>query len=102
MPRLVMLIVAFLVLSLLSDGASRPRAITGNVIEWKAGQLISVVNEQTDPDGVSMALRDTAYESDPGAIKPGVQVTIEYKLLGERRPVATRLTVLNRDSEPIL
>jgi hypothetical protein len=65
------LLVTFVVLSFFADsGASGLGVITDTVAEWQAGQLISVVNEQTDPGGFRIALRGTVYDGDPGAIKP--------------------------------
>jgi hypothetical protein len=56
----------------------------------------------TDPGGIQIALRATTeYEGrehdavlDPVAIKPGVRVTIWYRSLWERRPVADKVRVL--------
>ena len=92
---LASLFIAFVVLSLLADsGAARLSVITGTVTEWQVGELISVANEQTDREGVRIALRETIYERDPGAIKPGVRVTVWYRSVGERRPVADKVRVL--------
>jgi hypothetical protein len=85
---------AFFVLSFLADdGAGALRSMTGSVAEWRAGQSISVVNEQTDPGGVQFALRDTSYQGNARTIKPGVPVTVWYRFVGERRPIAVRLRV---------
>jgi hypothetical protein len=84
-----------MVLSLRADrGAAGQRVITGTVIEWQVAELIAVANEQTDPGGVPIALRETVYESDPRAIKPGIRVTVWYRGVGERRPVADKLSVI--------
>jgi hypothetical protein len=92
---LAALLGAFVVLSLLADrGAATQRVITGTVIEWQVAESISVANEQTDAGGVRLALRETVYEGDAGAIKPGVRVTIWYRSVGERRPVADKVRVL--------
>jgi len=91
---LATLFVAFVVLSLLADrGAARQRVITGTVIEWQVAELIAVANERTDPGGVRIALRETVYERDPRAIKPGIRVTVWYRSVGERRPVADKVSV---------
>jgi len=50
--------------------------------------VIAVASEQTDPGGVRFALRDTVLDGDPRAIKPGVPVSVLYRLVGERWPVA--------------
>jgi len=76
-------------------GAAGQRVITGTVIEWQVAELISVANQQTDPGGVRIALRKTVYECDPRAIKPGIRVTVWYRSVGERRPVADKVRVLN-------
>ena len=43
---------------------------------------MSVANETTDPMGFRIALRETVYEGDPAAIKPGVRVTVWYQERG--------------------
>src|SRR5687768_10881464 len=92
---LAMLFVAFVVLSLLADrGAAGQRVITGTVVEWQVAELIVVVNERTNPRGVPITLRDTVYEREPPAIKPGIRVTVWYRSVGERRPVADKVSVL--------
>ena len=93
---LATLFVAFVVLSLLADrGAAGQRVMmTGTVLEWQADESIAVANEQTDPGGVRIVLRETVYEHDPRAIKPGTRVTVWYRSVGERRPVADKLSVL--------
>ena len=90
------LVVAFVVLSVLADsGRTGRRVITGAVIEWQPGETITVVNEQTDPRGVQVVLRDTLYDGRPGAIKPGVRVSVWYRGVGERLPIADKVRVLN-------
>jgi hypothetical protein len=92
---LATLFVAFVVLSLVADrGAARQRVITGTVIEWRVAESIAVANEQTDPGGVRIALRETVYERDPRAIRPGIRVTVWYRSVGERRPVADKVSVI--------
>ena len=92
---LATLVVAFVVLSLLADrGAAGQRVITGTVTEWQVAELIAVANESTDPGGVRIALRETVYERDPRAIKPGSRVTVWYRSVGERHPVADKVSVL--------
>ena len=96
------LVVAFVVLSVLIDsGASAQVVVTGTVAEFQAGKWISVVNEQTDPSGFPIALRDTTvYEGRqhsaivPAAIRPGVRVTVWYRSVAERRVVADKVRVL--------
>jgi hypothetical protein len=89
------LLLAFVVLSILADtGAARLHVITGTVTEWQAGEWVSVGNEQTDPGGLRIAMRETAYEGDVGAIEPGVRVTVWHKSVGEGWPIADRVRVL--------
>ena len=95
-PRafLATLFVAFVVLSVVADrGAAGQHVMTGTVIEWQVAESIAVANEQTDPGGVRIALRETVYERDPRAIKPGVRVTVWYRSVGERRLVADKVSV---------
>lgn len=95
MPRLA--IVGFIALvalwSFADSGASRLGVITGTVTEWQAGRSMTVANDQTDPGGVRIALRDTRYDGDPGAVRPGVRVTVSYRFVGERWPVAERVRI---------
>jgi hypothetical protein len=98
---LATLFVAGVVLSLLADwGAAEQRVITGTVIEWQVAESITVANEQTDPAGVRIALRETVYERDPRAITPGIRVTVSYRSVGERRPVADRVSVISDATLP--
>ena len=76
-------------------GRDIPRSVTGTVIEWNAGESISVGREQ-NPRGFPIALRrNTAYEGDIRAIRSGVRVTVWYRNVGERRMVAERVRVLD-------
>lgn len=88
------LVVALVVLSVLADSRATQRIVTGTVTEAEAGEWMSVANEQTDPEGFPITLRETVYEGDPGAIKPGVRVTVWYRSVGERRFVADKVRVL--------
>jgi hypothetical protein len=89
------LFVAFVVLSWLADrGSSGEHVMTGIVLEWQADELIAVANEQTDPAGVRILLRNTADERDRRAITPGTRVTVWYRSVGEGRPVADKVSVL--------
>jgi hypothetical protein len=70
---------------------------TGTVTEFHASDWLSVA---TGPYGtVTIDLRitlreSTAYEGDAAAIKPGAQVTVWYRNIGERYLVADRVRVL--------
>jgi hypothetical protein len=87
------LCVAFLVLSRLADrGAAGQLVITGTVMTSPTGS-IAVANEQTDPRGVQIILRDTVFEHDRRAITPGTRVTVWYRGVGEHRPVADKVRV---------
>ena len=78
--------------SFVSTGTSSLNVITGTVVEWQAGQSITVANDQTNPPGVRFTLRNTVYTGDSTAIAPGVRVTVWYRMVGERRPVAARVS----------
>jgi hypothetical protein len=89
------LVVALVVASALTDRGSVQRALTGTVGEHVAGEWISVANKTTDPRGVQIALRKTtAFESDPALFKPGIRVTVWYRSVGERRPLADRVRLV--------
>ena len=90
------LVVAFVGLSLVADrSASGQRVITGTVTEWRAGESIAIANQQTDPEGFGIRLRNTVYEGDTATIRFGVRVRIWYRTVGERHPVADRVRVLH-------
>ena len=93
--------VAFVVLSALADGgASNQGMVTGTIGEFQRGESLSIVNETMDPGGRRITLRETtSYESrgarfDPATITAGARVTIWYRSVGERRPVAYKVPVL--------
>lgn len=89
------IVVAFVVLSALADNGATQLVVTGTVAEMRAGQWMSVANEATDPLGFRITLGETTvYEGDRDAIKPGVRVTVRYRSVGERRPVADEVRVL--------
>jgi hypothetical protein len=90
------LVVAFVALSELVDSARAARhVITGTVTEWHGDKLIRVANEQTVPRGIEITLRDTVCDGDPAEITPGVRVTVWYRSVGERRPIADKVRVLH-------
>jgi hypothetical protein len=94
--RFIALLVALVVSSLFgSTGAGAVQVITGDVVEWHAGQSISVVNDSTDPWGVRFELRGTDYDGDRGALKTGARVSVSYRHVGERHPVALQVQVLD-------
>jgi hypothetical protein len=88
------LVVAFIVLSVLADRRAPQRIVTGTIREFEAGEWLSVAIYTTDPTGFPIALRETAYEGSPAAIKPGARVTVWYRSVGERRFVADKVRVL--------
>jgi hypothetical protein len=89
-------VVGLVALSLVADrGATEQRMVTGTVSEWRAGEFIAVVNERTDPEGIRIGLRNTVYDGDTGLLKSGVRVTVWYRFVGERLPVADRVRVLS-------
>ena len=79
-------------LSVLDDRGVTHRVVSGTVIEFKAGESISVISERREPHPI--ALRETVYEGSPRAITAGTRVTVWYRFVGESRPVADRLRVL--------
>lgn len=88
---LLTLFLAFVTLSMLADTSTHGQQVmTGIVIVWDVDELI-VANGQTDPGGVRIALRDGVYERSPRAIEPGTRVTVWYRNVGERRPVADKV-----------
>ena len=89
------LAVAWVVVLLLAGRSSAQHVVTGTIGEYVAGEFLSVANETTDPMGVQIALRKTtAFDGDPARITPGIRVTVWYRSVAERRPVADRVRVV--------
>lgn len=87
--------VACVVVLLLVGRNSAQQVVTGTIGEYVAGEFLSVANETTDPMGVQIALRKTtAFDGDPALITPGLRVTVWYRSVTERRPVADRVRVV--------
>jgi hypothetical protein len=99
--RVVVVVVFLMLLIMAENGRSSQRVVTGTVIGSRADEWISVVNDTTDPTGLRIVIRDTtAYErvehefADPAVIGPGARVTVWYRSVGERHPVADKVRVL--------
>ncbi len=88
------LVVAFVVLWVLADGgAPTQRIATGTVAEIHPGEWMSVANEGMR---LPVALGETtAYEGNPSAIKTGIRVTVWYRSVAERRPVADKVRIID-------
>ena len=86
-------VVAFVVLSVFADsGRSTQSVATGTVAEVHAREWMLVVNEGMR---LPVALRETTtYEGNPATISPGIRVTVWYRGVAERRPVADKVRVL--------
>jgi hypothetical protein len=74
---------------------TKPGAITGTVRDWQPGQSISVSRGHYDPEGITFSLRNAVYDDDPRAIQRGSRVTVWYKMVGERRLLASRVKLSN-------
>lgn len=99
MRMVISLVIALVVVSALANrGAAVQQVAAGTVVEFKAGQLMAVVNESLD---VPLSLREsTVYErripaciANPAALRTGAQVIVWYRGVGERRPVADKVCV---------
>src|SRR5262245_58665887 len=89
------LVVALVVASALADRGRVQDVVTGTVGEYVSGEWISVANETTDPMGFQIALRETtAFEGAHALIRPGIRVTVWFRSVAERRPLADRVRVL--------
>ena len=98
MRKLRLVIAALVVFGLLWLFDSRMSAVhvvMGDVVEWQAGELISVANEQTDQRGVRIDVRSSDYDGDRRAIRIGARVTVWYRHVGEGYPVAATVRVLD-------
>jgi hypothetical protein len=95
---IVSVVVALVVISALTGRDAAQRVVTGTVDGYVNGQWISVANETTDPAGFQIALRETtAWEGNPVLIKRGIRVTVWYRSVAERRPVADKVRVFTID-----
>jgi hypothetical protein len=101
------LAVAFAMLSILVDHSSPSRGVvTGTVLQFQQSEWISVIRHESDPEGLQIALRNTTVFEDRERdaaldrefIKPGVRVTVWYRFVGERRPVADKVRLLAGDA----
>ena len=88
---IALLVVAFVVLSVLADRTSIQQVATGTVAEVHAGEWMLVTNQGMR---LPVTLRETTYEGNPAAIKPGIRVTVWYRGVAERRPVADKVRML--------
>ena len=92
------LVVAFVVVSVLADRGVSTQRISGTVAEVHAGEWMLVVNEHS---GVPVAFRaSTAYKGEPAAITTGMRVTMWYRRVAERRPVADKVLIHGNASTP--
>lgn len=95
------LLVAFVVLSALTDRHVPQRIVTGTIRESEAGEWLSVAVYSTDPKGFPITLRETtAYEGSGAVVKTGARVTVWYRSIGERRFVADKVRVLADEATP--
>jgi hypothetical protein len=75
---------------------SEVRVLTGVVTAFRSGELIAVANDTTDHDGIQIFLRaDTGFVGDRQQIAPGASVTVKFRYVGERRPIADEVHLLS-------
>jgi hypothetical protein len=70
---------------------------TGTVTEFHAGEWLKVAAGPYGTVTINFRIslrKATAYDGDAATIKPGDRVTIWYRNIGERYPVADRVRVL--------
>ena len=90
----VSLVVAFLVLSGLADRGAAQRIATGSIREIEPGRSIVLSRFDSDVAGLSITFRSTTvFEGSPDRLKPGVRVSVWYRLVSGRRPVADKVRV---------
>ena len=75
--------------------ATKPHAITGTVRDWQPGEFISVTRWPDDLVGITFSLRNAVYDDESRSIRSGSRVTVWYKMVGERRPLASRVKLSN-------
>lgn len=73
----------------------KPHAISGTVRDWQPGEFISVTRGPYDPVGITFSLRNAVYDDEPRSIRIGSRVTVWYNVVGERRPLASRVKLSN-------
>lgn len=82
-----------MVLSVLADrGGSTQRVASGTVAELHTGEWMVVANEGMRLPVALVAA--TVYDGTPAALKPGTRVTVWYRRVAERRPVADKVRML--------
>jgi hypothetical protein len=92
-----LMVIGFVTLSVLTHSGVTKVVATGTVVEFRASESISVINAGMNPHPI--ALRETTvYEGDPAAIYRGTRVTVWYRLMDERPPVADKVRVLPDDA----
>jgi hypothetical protein len=88
------LAVAFIVISTLADkGVGPPKIAIGVVAGFHEGEWMLVANQ-----GMRLPVafrKKTAYDGDPADIKTGSRVMVWYRGVGERRPVADKVRIIN-------
>ncbi len=96
---IALLAVGFVVLLVLAErGTSTQHVATGTVAEIHAGEWMLVAHPGMR---LPVTLRETTmYEGNPAAIKPGIRVSVWYRGVAERRPVADRVRVLSDARTP--
>ena len=63
--------------------------MTGVVTHVEHNTTISSANEQTETAGLAISLCDaTTFDVERTTITTGMRVTVTYRMVGERRPVA--------------
>lgn len=70
------------------------KSMTGTVRDWRPGQSISLARGPDDP-GITFSLRSASYEGDANLFQAGRRVTVWYKMVGERRLLASKVTPSN-------
>jgi hypothetical protein len=90
---IALLTVGFVVLWVLAErGTSTQSVASGTVAEVHAGDWILVTHPGMR---LPVTLRETTtYEGNPADLKPGIRVTVWYRGVAERRPVADRVRLL--------
>lgn len=82
--------------------ADQPSVVTGTIVDFRAGGVISIASDQVEP--VPLELREaTKYEdqqlrtlTELSSIRPGTRAMVWYRNVGERRLVVDRVRVLER------
>ena len=87
---------AMVTVSALTARRNATSTVIGRIGDFQPRGTIRIVGEQFNPAGFTLTLRDTTFEGFAAGSAPhvGALVSVRYRMVGERRPVADRVRLL--------